>query len=84
MGNKVNEEIKEFKELVNRIPDEITKETPTEVIEEMYRDFIVIFGAIGRIDNAISGDPELMKSLRGFYSLRILKFWREYKCNLNG
>ena len=66
MGNKVNEEIKEFKELVNRIPDEITKETPTEVIEEMYRDFIVIFGAIGRIDNAISGDPELMKSLSGY------------------
>lgn len=65
MGNKVNEEIKGFKELVNRIPDEITKETPTEVIEEMYRDFIVIFGAIGRIDNAISGDPELMKSLKG-------------------
>lgn len=50
---------------MNIIPNEITKETPREVVEEMYRDFIVIIGAIGRIDKAASEDPELMKSLEG-------------------
>lgn len=68
MENKVNAELKQFKELVNRIPNEITTEDINafrEVVEEMYRDFIVIIGAIGRIDKAASEDPELMKSLEG-------------------